>query len=122
MSPADVYATLPLELRLLALGLRIPVALSVEAFFKGEGLQRSNLLQYDPYGRRLWEPQGGRHSNFDVATLSRMRAALEGFVLARKTETPMAISQRRAAAKVCARACSERRFSVERQHHPQADH
>jgi hypothetical protein len=87
MSPADVYATLPLELRLLALGLRIPVALSVEAFFKGEGLQRSNLLQYDPYGRRLWEPQGGRHSNFDIATLSRMRAALEGFVLARKTET-----------------------------------
>jgi len=87
MSPADVYATLPLELRLFALGLRVPVALSVEALFEGKGLQRSNLTQYDPYGRRLWEPQGGRHPNFDDATLSRMRAALEEFVLARKAAT-----------------------------------
>jgi hypothetical protein len=87
MSQYDVYATLPLELRLLALSLRIPVAWPGEVFFKGEGLLRSNTLQYDQYGRRLWEPQGGRHSNFDAATLSRTRAALEDFVLARKAET-----------------------------------
>jgi hypothetical protein len=87
MSPADVYATLPLELGLLALGLRVPVALPIEAVFNGVGLQYSNASLRDQYGRRLWEPQGGRHPNFDAATLSRMRAALEDFVLARKATT-----------------------------------
>jgi hypothetical protein len=87
MNQCDVYATLPLELRLLALGLRIPVAWTAEVFFKGEFGGSVNAFQCDMHGRRLWEPQGGRRPNFDDATLSRMQAALEDFVLAHKAAT-----------------------------------
>jgi hypothetical protein len=82
MSSADVYATLPLELRLLALSLRIPVAWTGEAHFKGENSMVVKTAQWNQ-GRRLMD-KAGRHPNFDDATIQRMRAELELFVLKRK--------------------------------------
>ena len=40
--------------------------------------------QLDPYGRRLWDNPGGRHSNFDKEAVLRMQAKLEEWLHARK--------------------------------------
>jgi hypothetical protein len=54
---------------------------------KGEGKQGTRAAQLDPHGRRLWDKPGGRHRNFDDATVLRMRAALEAFLLSQKAAT-----------------------------------
>jgi hypothetical protein len=57
------------------------------AVLKGESKLGSRTAHLDLLGRRLWDNPGGRRRNFDNATVLRMRAALEVFLVDQKAAT-----------------------------------
>ena len=85
----DEIITAPALLRWRLLPVWRPTAVSatlmeahlVEATWAGAGRLTVKTVQFDQYGRRLWDNPGGRHSNFDEATVDRMMAKLEVFCL-----------------------------------------
>jgi hypothetical protein len=66
---------------------RRPTTWTASAALKGEGKQGTRTVHLDQHGRRLWDKTGGRHRNFDDATVLRMKVALEAFLLKQKAAT-----------------------------------